>query len=75
MIYSVLRQLAFLIPLTLLLSKIWGRTGVWIGLVITDYLAFFVILSMSIWFRRTVLNKWDENPINENNTAITQEAN
>ncbi|MBO6048861.1 MAG: MATE family efflux transporter [Spirochaetales bacterium] len=75
MIYSVLRQLAFLIPLTLLLSKIWGRTGVWIGLVITDYLAFFVILFMSIWFRRTVLNKWDENPINENNTAITQEAN
>ncbi len=69
MIYSVLRQVALLIPLTLLFSKLWGRTGVWFGLVLTDYVAFFIVLGMSFWFRKKVLDKWDIN-----NTEIKQEA-
>ena len=73
MIYSVLRQVALLIPLTVLLSKLWGRTGVWIGLVITDYAAFFIILFMTIWFRRTVLGKWDDKPTNDNIASDKQE--
>ncbi|MBP5163365.1 MAG: MATE family efflux transporter [Spirochaetales bacterium] len=44
MIYSVLRQVGLLIPLTILFSKLWGRTGVWVGIVLTDYLAFFIVI-------------------------------
>ena len=75
MIYSLLRQVALLIPLSIVLSKLLGINGVWIGLAITDYAAFFIVLLMSIWFRRTVLGKWDDDPIDANNTAEKQEAN
>ena len=67
MIYSVLRQVGLLIPLSMLFTKLWGSTGVWIALTLTDYLAFFIVLGMSIWFRKTVLNKWD-------NTETQQET-
>jgi len=59
MIYTILRQVALLVPLCLLFSKLWGSTGVWIGYVVTDYSAFLIVLGMNIWFNRKVLDKWE----------------
>ena len=58
MIYTISRQVGILIPLCLILSGKFGLTGVWAGYALTDYLAFLIVLVMSIIFRRRVLDKW-----------------
>lgn len=58
MIYTISRQVGILIPLCLILSKEFGLTGVWVGYALTDYLAFLIVLIMSVIFRRRVLDKW-----------------
>ena len=58
MIYTVSRQVGILIPLCLVFSGQFGLKGVWLGYALTDYLAFLIVLAMSIIFRRRVLDKW-----------------
>ena len=60
MIYTMTRQVGLLVPLCLLIPRIWGMTGVWIGYALTDYLAFFIVLVMDILFRKKVLGTWKE---------------
>ena len=59
MIYTILRQVGFLVPLCLLFSGFWGMTGVWIGRAVTDYAGFLIVLGMNIWFDRNVMDKWE----------------
>ena len=59
-IYTMLRQIAIMIPLCLLGGNLWGMNGVWIGYAMTDYMAFIVVIIMTIWFRKKVLNKLGE---------------
>ncbi|MCR4612037.1 MAG: MATE family efflux transporter, partial [Lachnospiraceae bacterium] len=56
-IYTILRQVAIMIPLCLIGGKIWGITGVWIGYAATDYIALIVVIIMTVWFRKNVVNK------------------
>lgn len=60
MIYTILRQVGFLVPLCLLFSRFWSMTGVWIGRAVTDYAGFLIVLGMNIWFDRNVLDKWEK---------------
>ena len=60
MIYTIARQVGLLVPLCLLLPRLWGMTGVWIGYAMTDYLAFFIVLVMDLIFRKKVLGAWKE---------------
>ena len=39
---SLTRQMLFLVPLLLLLPKIWGTFGVWVSLPISDFVATMV---------------------------------
>ena len=60
MIYTIARQVGLLVPLCLLLPRLWGMTGVWIGYALTDYLAFCIVLVMDLIFRKKVLGAWKE---------------
>ncbi len=42
MVLTLMRQFAFFVPLLFLLSRIWGISGVWISIPISDTLAFIV---------------------------------
>ena len=57
---TLLRQVGFLVPLCKLFSGMWGMTGVWIGYAATDYLNFFVVMIANIWFKKAVLDSWED---------------
>ena len=42
LLVAVIRQLVFLIPLILLLPRIWGITGIWLSIPISDVTAFII---------------------------------
>ena len=75
MIYSLVRQVVFLIPICLLMSANFGEIGVWFGLVITDSLGLVTVIIMHTWFVRAVLNKWPDKPVQAeaNDTATNKE--
>ena len=60
MIYTLLRQVGIMIPLCLFCGRKWGMTGIWIGCAATDYLGLIVVIIMTIWFIRNVINKLGE---------------
>ncbi len=47
---NIVRLYGFLVPLVVLLSRIWGLTGVWFGLFTGNVLSAIVVL---IWYQRT----------------------
>lgn len=49
MILSLVRQLVFFVPALFLLPRIWGITGVWLSMPVSDILAFVVSV---IWILR-----------------------
>lgn len=57
MIYTMLRQVGIMIPLCLICGRKLGMKGIWIGCAATDYLALVVVIIMTIWFYRNVINK------------------
>jgi len=67
MILSLVRQLVFFVPLLLLLRRVWGLTGVWLSMPISDFLAFLV---SGLWlFREYKLQQrtgvWSGMPVPE----------
>ena len=56
---AFLRQLVFLVPLTMMLSKIWGLYGIWIGMFLADLLNYLFVFAMNIWVRKKVFPTWD----------------
>jgi Na+-driven multidrug efflux pump len=48
---SLLRQIIILIPLLMVLSPVWGLSGVWAAFPLADILSFGVIYVMFISFR------------------------
>ena len=58
--YTIARQVGLLIPIISLFSKLFGVTGVWWSYVVTDYMAFVIVLVMSVWFRKKVLDTWPD---------------
>nr|MCR5443486.1 hypothetical protein [Sphaerochaetaceae bacterium] len=60
-----------------LLSRTMGMTGVWLSYVITDYLGFGIVMGMSAWFRKKVLDTWPAVVENDNiskETTATEES-
>lgn len=55
---ALMRQLVFLVPLTMILSKYMGMNGIWIGICAADFLNFGYVIIMNIWVRRKELSKW-----------------
>ena len=39
---SLVRQLIFFVPLLFIMSRVWGLTGIWLALPISDVLAFLI---------------------------------
>jgi Na+-driven multidrug efflux pump len=64
--YTIARQVGLLIPIISLFSKLFGVTGVWWSYVVTDYMAFGIVLVMSVWFRKKVLDTWPDVVDNDN---------
>lgn len=56
---ALFRQVILLVPLTLLLSRVLGMNGIWIGICIADGLNFLFVIGANIWLRKKVLSKWD----------------
>lgn len=57
---AMLRQLGFLVPLTILMGRKYGIYGVWVGICLADTLNFIFVIIMNIWLRRKVLSEWDD---------------
>ena len=57
---ALMRQLVFLVPLTMILSKIIGVNGIWIGIFLADLLNLLFVIAMNIWVRKRVFPKWDQ---------------
>ncbi len=51
---SLLRQIIILIPLLIVLSSLWGISGVWVSFPLADILSFSVIYGMFALFRRKI---------------------
>ena len=62
MILTLARQVGYMVPLCMLFSKMWGITGIWAGYAAADVINFFVVIIVSRWFRRKVIEKWKETP-------------
>lgn len=60
MIYTMLRQVGIMIPLCLIGGRKGGMTGIWIGYAATDYIALLVVIVMTIWFMKNVINKLEK---------------
>jgi Na+-driven multidrug efflux pump len=56
-----MRQVLFLLPLTILFSKAIGMNGIWIGICTADALNFIYVIIMNIWVRKKVFTKWGKN--------------
>ena len=46
---ALMRQVLFLLPLTILFSKFMGMNGIWIGICTADALNFIYVIIMNIW--------------------------
>ena len=57
---ALLRQVVFLIPFTMLLSRYYGMYGIWAGIIVADILNFFYIIAVNIWLDKKVLSTWDQ---------------
>lgn len=68
-IAALMRQVVFLIPLTMILSGMIGLNGVWIGICLADTLSLVFITIMNIWLRKKVLPEWKPVAGGEANTA------
>jgi len=71
MVLSLVRQFIFFVPLLFLLPRIWGISGVWLSVPISDTLAFFV---SGLWlFREYKLQQrtgvWSDIPVPEADSA------
>ena len=55
---ALLRQVVLLVPLTILLGKLYGMHGIWIGIISADFLNFIFVIIMNIWLRKKVLSTW-----------------
>ena len=55
---ALLRQVVLLVPLTMLLGRMHGMHGIWIGIQCADFLNFLFIIAMNIWLRKKVLSTW-----------------
>ena len=60
MIYTMLRQVGIMIPFCLIGGRIGGIRGIWIGYAATDFVAVLVVLTMTIWFMKNVINKLEK---------------
>lgn len=60
MIYTMLRQVGIMIPFCLIGGRIGGIRGIWIGYASTDFVAVLVVLTMTIWFMKNVINKLEK---------------
>ena len=58
---ALMRQVLFLLPLTILFSKAIGMNGIWIGICTADVLNFIYVIIMNIWVRKKVFTKWGKN--------------
>ena len=58
---ALMRQVLFLLPLTILFSKAIGMNGIWIGICTADALNFIYVIIMNIWVRKKVFTKWGKN--------------
>ncbi len=65
MVLSLVRQLVFFVPALFLLPRIWGITGVWLSMPVSDILAF--VVSVALIMREYRLQKrsgvWDSAPV------------
>ena len=55
---ALMRQVLFLLPLTMILSRAIGMNGIWIGICMADALNFIFVIIMNIWVRRKVFTAW-----------------
>ena len=55
---ALMRQVLFLLPLTILFSKFMGMNGIWIGICTADALNFIYVIIMNIWVRKKVFTTW-----------------
>ena len=69
LISALMRQVVFLIPLTMILSGMIGLNGVWIGICLADTLNFVFVIVMNIWLMRKVLPEWKPVAEGETQTA------
>ena len=51
---SLTRQLLFLIPLLIVLPRLWGLDGVWATMPVSDTISFFTSVAMLWWLVRKV---------------------
>ena len=58
MISALLRQIVFLLPLTILMRNLIGVNGIWIGIQMADYLNFVFVTCVTLWVDKKILSKW-----------------